>query len=66
MWPSPLKFISELDPDAKALLEAALVVANRKREKKILKGIAYSLPSPTHSDESTDDDTPEVFHCSCL
>ncbi|CAL9056938.1 unnamed protein product [Musa banksii] len=59
VWPSPLKFISELDPDAKALLEAALVVANRKREKKILKGIAYSLPSPTHSDESTDDDTPE-------
>lgn len=66
MWPSPLKFISELDPDAKALLEAALVEANRKREKKILKGTAYSLPSPTQSDESTDDDTPEVFHCSCL
>lgn len=47
VWPSPLKFISELDPEAKALLEAALMEANREREKKILKGTKYSLPSPS-------------------
>jgi hypothetical protein len=48
VWPSPLKFISELDPEAKALLEAALMDANREREEKILKGITkYSQPSPT-------------------
>ncbi|EPS67167.1 hypothetical protein M569_07608, partial [Genlisea aurea] len=35
-WPSPLKFIRELDPEAKALLEKALMEANRKREKTIL------------------------------
>ncbi|PIN11969.1 26S proteasome regulatory complex, subunit PSMD10 [Handroanthus impetiginosus] len=35
-WPSPLKFISELNPDAKVLLEKALIEANKKREKAIL------------------------------
>lgn len=35
-WPSPLKFISELNPDAKSLLEKALIEANKKREKAIL------------------------------
>jgi len=55
VWPSPLKFISELDPHAKALLEAALMEANREREKSILKGTKYSLPSPTHSDDGADD-----------
>ncbi|WOL14896.1 E3 ubiquitin-protein ligase [Canna indica] len=56
VWPSPLKFISELDPDAKALLEATLMEANREREKKIFKETSYSLPSPTHSDEAAPDD----------
>uniref|UniRef100_M8BC99 Uncharacterized protein n=1 Tax=Aegilops tauschii TaxID=37682 RepID=M8BC99_AEGTA len=51
VWPSPLKFISELEPDAKALLEAALMEANREREKRILKGAKNSLPSPSHSDD---------------
>lgn len=60
VWPSPLKFISELDRDAKALLEAALMEANREREKKILKGTAYSLPSPAHSDDGIDDDMSET------
>ncbi|XP_010920604.1 E3 ubiquitin-protein ligase XB3 isoform X1 [Elaeis guineensis] len=60
VWPSPLKFISELDRDAKALLEAALMEANREREKKILKGTAYSLPSPVHSVDGIDDDISEV------
>ncbi|QCE09236.1 putative E3 ubiquitin-protein ligase XBAT31 [Vigna unguiculata] len=55
VWPSPLKFISELNPEAKALLEQALMDANREREKNILKGSAYSLPSPSHSDGVTDD-----------
>ncbi|CAN6356688.1 unnamed protein product, partial [Urochloa humidicola] len=44
----PLKFISELDPQAKALLEATRMEANREREKKILQGTKYSLPSPSH------------------
>ncbi|KAL5230097.1 hypothetical protein ABZP36_028873 [Zizania latifolia] len=56
VWPSPLKFISELDPEAKALLEAALMEANREREKKILNGTKYSLPSPSRYDDSADDD----------
>jgi E3 ubiquitin-protein ligase XBAT32/33 len=60
VWPSPLKFISELDPEAKALLEAALMEANREREKSILKGTKYSLPSPTHSDYGADDAASEV------
>ncbi|RRT38178.1 hypothetical protein BHE74_00056921 [Ensete ventricosum] len=56
VWPSPLKFISELDPDAKALLEAALMEANEEREKKILKGTKYLVLSPANSDEAVDDD----------
>ncbi|EAY78838.1 hypothetical protein OsI_33943 [Oryza sativa Indica Group] len=54
--PSPLKFIGELEPEAKALLEAALMEANREREKKILNGTKYSLPSPLPGDDSADDD----------
>ncbi|KAK7272075.1 hypothetical protein RJT34_28457 [Clitoria ternatea] len=54
VWPSPLKFISELNPEAKALLEQALMDANREREKNILKGSAYSIPSPSHSDGVAD------------
>jgi E3 ubiquitin-protein ligase XBAT32/33 len=60
VWPTPLKFISELDPEAKALLEAALMEANREREKNILKGTKYSLPSPTHSDDGVDAADSEV------
>lgn len=56
VWPSPLKFISELDPEAKALLEAALTEANREREKKILKDAKYSLQSPSHYEDNIDDD----------
>lgn len=62
VWPSPLKFISELDQEAKLLLEAALMEANREREKSILKGAAYSVQSPIHSDDGTDDNVSEVFH----
>ncbi|KAK1322172.1 putative E3 ubiquitin-protein ligase XBAT31 [Acorus calamus] len=56
VWPSPLKFISELNSDAKLLLERALMEANMARERNILKGTKYLLPSPSHSDEGTDDD----------
>ncbi|KAK9122680.1 hypothetical protein Sjap_012282 [Stephania japonica] len=60
VWPSPLKFISELGPDAKVLLEKALMVANREREKNILKGIAHSPPSPLSSDCGVDDNASEA------
>lgn len=59
VWPSPLKFISELNPEAKALLEQALMDANREREKDIMKGKFYSLPSPSQSD-CVDDNISEV------
>ena len=62
VWPSPLKFISELNAEAKALLEHALMEANREREKDILKGTAYSLPSPSYSDTGTDDNISEVTY----
>lgn len=61
VWPSPLKFISELNQEAKALLEQALMDANKEREKNILKGTAYSLPSPSHSDAGIDDNMSEVI-----
>lgn len=60
VWPSPLKFISELNADTKVLLENALKEANREREKSILKGTTFSLPSPAHSDDSCDDDISEA------
>ncbi|KAL5991963.1 hypothetical protein ACLOJK_012875 [Asimina triloba] len=61
VWPSPLKFITELEPDAKALLERALMEANREREKSILKGTAYAAsPSPAHSDGGVDNDVDEA------
>ncbi|KAK4762477.1 hypothetical protein SAY86_008245 [Trapa natans] len=50
VWPSPLKLISDLNQDAKALLERALKDANKEREKSILKDIAQSLPSPPPRD----------------
>jgi len=53
VWPSPLKFISELNQEAKALLEKALQEANREREKTILKETDMP-PSPLNS-ESEDD-----------
>ncbi|GAB4824390.1 Putative E3 ubiquitin-protein ligase xbat31 [Ancistrocladus abbreviatus] len=60
VWPSPLKFISELNPEAKLLLEQALMEANREREKNILKGTAFSIPSPSYSDGGVDDNLSEA------
>lgn len=62
VWPSPLKFISQLNDEAKALLERALMEANKEREKNILKGTDYSPPSPTQSDAGMDDNMSEVIH----
>ena len=73
VWPSPLKFISELNQEAKALLECALMEANRERErnilmeanrereKNIMKGSGHSLPSPSHSADGTDYNISEVI-----
>ncbi|XP_047332353.1 putative E3 ubiquitin-protein ligase XBAT31 [Impatiens glandulifera] len=60
VWPSPLKFISELNAETKALLEQALMEANKEREKSILKQTDYLLPSPSHSDEATEDNVSEA------
>eukprot|EP00262_Sarcandra_glabra_P006573 TRINITY_DN1890_c0_g1_i1.p1 TRINITY_DN1890_c0_g1~~TRINITY_DN1890_c0_g1_i1.p1 ORF type:complete len:442 (-),score=67.42 TRINITY_DN1890_c0_g1_i1:331-1656(-) len=60
VWPSPLKFISELNPEAKVLLERALMEANRAREKEILKETTFSLPSPVHSDGGIEDNISEA------
>nr|XP_043636348.1 putative E3 ubiquitin-protein ligase XBAT31 [Erigeron canadensis] len=56
VWPSPLKFISELNQDAKALLEQALMEVNKERERNILKGSGFSVSSPAHSDTTGMDD----------
>ncbi|XP_022978046.1 putative E3 ubiquitin-protein ligase XBAT31 isoform X1 [Cucurbita maxima] len=55
VWPSKLKFINELNQEAKALLERALVEANMEREKAILQQISCSPPSPLQSDVELDD-----------
>jgi len=60
VWPSPLKFISELNPEAKSLLERALKEANMEREKAILKETVYSLPAPSDSDAGDDDNASEA------
>ncbi|KAL2485231.1 putative E3 ubiquitin-protein ligase XBAT31 [Abeliophyllum distichum] len=54
-WPSRLKFISELNPEAKALLEKALIVANKEREKAILKETSNSLLPPSNFGRIDDD-----------
>ncbi|KAI3473215.1 hypothetical protein Pfo_030507 [Paulownia fortunei] len=55
-WPSTLKFISELNPDAKALLEKALIEANKKREKAILMDPPCSL-QPLPNSGGIDDES---------
>lgn len=60
-WPSPLKFITELDAEAKALLENALIEANKDREKLILKKTAVSHTSPLHCDSGLESDDFEVI-----
>ncbi|KAG6529706.1 hypothetical protein ZIOFF_011919 [Zingiber officinale] len=59
VWPSPLKFISELDPDARALLEVALMDTNKESEKIILNE-RKKLLSPANVDEAFHDDASEA------
>lgn len=66
VWPSPLKFISELNPEAKALLERALKEANMEREKAILKQAVYSVPPPLISVVEVDDSASEVNTITCF
>ncbi|EAY77423.1 hypothetical protein OsI_05417 [Oryza sativa Indica Group] len=56
VWPSPLKFIGELEADAKALLEAALMEANREREKRILLGSDINIKGGDEEEESEDEE----------
>ncbi|OMO66254.1 hypothetical protein CCACVL1_21243 [Corchorus capsularis] len=56
VWPLPLRFISDLNPEAKELLEKALMEANREREKAILKETTLALPSASGSEVEADDD----------
>lgn len=66
MWPAPLKFISDLNPEARTLLEKALITANMDREKEILKDTMNSFPSsPVHSDSGAENDISEVT-CLCV
>ncbi|KAJ0796113.1 putative transcription factor C2H2 family [Helianthus annuus] len=56
VWPSPLKFISELNQDAKALLEQALMEVNKERERHILEASGCSVSSPARSYTTDIDD----------
>lgn len=61
-WPAPLKFIGELNPDAKALLEDALIEANKEREKLILKETVCSN-LPLTDEEEIDHEASDVGLC---
>ena len=62
VWSSPLKFISEINAEEKAMLEQALMEANRKKGKNIFKGRAYLLPSRSYSDTEIDDNSSKVIY----
>ncbi|XAR50936.1 hypothetical protein NMG60_11005404 [Bertholletia excelsa] len=70
IWPAPLKFIAELNPDAKALLERALMETNKEREKAILKETVFSLSSTLHDEVGADDDISQASNidlcCICF
>lgn len=57
VWPLPLRFISDLNPEAKELLEKALMEANREREKAILQDTIHALPCASDSEVEADHDT---------
>ncbi|KAG8376886.1 hypothetical protein BUALT_Bualt09G0110700 [Buddleja alternifolia] len=65
-WPSPLKFISELNPEAKSLLEKALVEANKKREKAILMDKPHSLQPLPNSDGADDESEAGEAELCCI
>ncbi|KAI3819707.1 hypothetical protein L1987_13555 [Smallanthus sonchifolius] len=71
VWPSALKFISELNQDAKALLEQALMEVNKERERHILEGSGCSLSSPARSDargidDNISEDSDSQLCCICF
>ncbi|KAL8501714.1 hypothetical protein ACS0TY_021003 [Phlomoides rotata] len=69
VWPSPLKFISELNHEVKALLERALMEANAERENEVFKGTLYSMPSPLEFDCGNDnmsETSEEDLCCICF
>jgi hypothetical protein len=59
VWPSPWKFISELNPQAKLLLEEALAQANSDREKALLaqEGVTISSYAKGEQNNTNTDDT---------
>ena len=61
VWPLPLRFISDLNPEAKELLDKALMEANREREKAILKETVHALPSASDYEVEADDTASEVI-----
>lgn len=63
VWPLPLRFISELNPEAKELLEKALMEANRERERANLKDTVHELPSASQYEVEADDTASEVTMC---
>ncbi|CAA0836404.1 Putative E3 ubiquitin-protein ligase XBAT31 [Striga hermonthica] len=62
-WPSPLKFISELNSDVKALLQKALIEANRKREKAILDTPNSLQPPPNYTALDDESEAGEAELC---
>uniref|UniRef100_A0A7N0UKK6 RING-type E3 ubiquitin transferase n=1 Tax=Kalanchoe fedtschenkoi TaxID=63787 RepID=A0A7N0UKK6_KALFE len=60
VWPSPLKFINELQQDAKFLLEQALMAANKEREKTPSRGTNSNNPSLSQSGIAVDDNDSEL------
>ncbi|XP_031252589.1 putative E3 ubiquitin-protein ligase XBAT31 [Pistacia vera] len=60
VWPLQLRFMTDLNPEAKALLEKALMQRNEEREKANLNKTTHSPPSPSPSDVEADDHASEV------
>ncbi|GLT79219.1 hypothetical protein SLA2020_507140 [Shorea laevis] len=61
VWPMPLRFINDLNPEAKQLLENALMEANKEREKAILKERVHTLPHASDSEDETSDNASEAI-----
>ncbi|KAK4776181.1 hypothetical protein SAY87_024142 [Trapa incisa] len=72
VWPSSMKFMRELNPEAKELLETALIEANKERKKSILKQSAFVDPlsfpilSDFEADEADSEDENVEICCICF
>ncbi|KAL9426295.1 hypothetical protein AB3S75_033135 [Citrus x aurantiifolia] len=60
VWPLQLRNMTDLNPEAKELLEKALMERNEEREKAILNETICSVPSTSPSDAEVDDNTSEA------